>query len=330
MKMALGTGDFKYEVVEGWEKLPAGWQHKDVAGVATDANDRVYLITRSQARVIVYERDGTFVTAWGENEFSDRTHGITIGPDGTVYCVDDGGHVVKAFTPDGKLLMTLGTGRAADTGYTGTPDSITQAGPPFNRPTNLAIAPNGELYVSDGYGNARAHRFSAKGELLQSWGAPGTGPGEFNTPHGIWVLPDGRVLVADRENDRIQAFSPTGEYISQWLDVRRPTQLISRGDGIVYVSELQWMPGQKSFRQGAVSSRQAARVSVYDEEGKLLSRLDEIGGNPCASGSFCAPHSLAVDSHGDLYVGEVTYTFAVSRGNAPEDCHTFQKLARVR
>jgi hypothetical protein len=90
------------------------------------------------------------------------------------------------------------------------------------------------------------------------------------------------------------------------------------------------MPGQNSFRHGKFDRRQSARVSVYDEDGRLLSRLEEIGGNPCASGSFCAPHSLAVDSHGDLYVGEVTYTFAISRGNAPEDCHMFQKLARAR
>jgi DNA-binding beta-propeller fold protein YncE len=328
--MSLGTGDFKYDVVEGWEQLPSGFSHRDVAGVAVDANDRVYLITRGESRVIVYERDGTFVTAWTDDDFK-TTHGITIGPDGTVYCVDDGGHFVKQFSPDGTLLMTLGTpGVPSDTGYTGTPDSVARAAGPFHRPTNLAIAPNGELYDSDGYGNARVHRFSAKGELLQSWGEPGNGEGQFNTPHGIWVLPDGRVLVADRENDRIQVFSPTGEYITQWLDVQRPTQIVSRGDGVVYVSELQWMPGQKSFRHGSFSERQPARVSVYDEGGKLLSRLDELASDPCADGSFCAPHSLAVDSHGDLYVGEVTFTFAVSRGNAREDCHTFQKLARVR
>src|SRR5215213_8239812 len=140
--MIVGSGEFRYEVAEGWEQLPAGWQHKDVSGVAVDSKDRVYLITRGDARVIVYERDGTFVTAWGENEFSERTHGITIGPDDSVYCVDDGGHVVKKFTPDGKLQMTLGTGKAADTGYTGTPESVERAGPPFNRPTNLSIAPN--------------------------------------------------------------------------------------------------------------------------------------------------------------------------------------------
>jgi hypothetical protein len=327
----VGSGDFRYEVVEGWEQLPEGWQHKDVAGVATDSNDRVYLITRSDPRVIVYEQDGRFAGSWGEREFTPRTHGITVGPDDSVYCVDDGGHVVKKFTADGRLLLTLGSGQPSDTGYDGsTVPSIKRGGLPFNRPTNLAVAPNGDLYVSDGYGNCRVHRFSAGGELIQSWGEPGTGPGQFNLPHGIWILPDERVLVADRENDRIQAFSPTGEYISEWLDVQRPTQLYSRGDGVVYVSELQWMPGQRSFRHGAWSKRQPARVSIYGENGTLLGRLAEIEGSPCASGSLCAPHGLWVDSCGDLYVGEVTYTFAISRGNAPEGCHMFQKFARIR
>ena len=147
----VGTGDLRYEVVEGWEQLPAGWQHKDVAGVATASRDRVYLITRSDPRVIVYERDGSFVSAWGENEFTPRTHGITVGPDDSVYCVDDGGHVIKKFTPDGKLLLTLGSGEPSDTGYDGsTVPSIQRGGPPFNRPTNLAVAPNGDLQPPPG------------------------------------------------------------------------------------------------------------------------------------------------------------------------------------
>jgi DNA-binding beta-propeller fold protein YncE len=327
----VGSGDFRYEVVEGWEQLPAGWQHKDVAGVATDSKDRVYLITRADPRVIVYEADGTFVASWAEGELTPRTHGITVGPDDSVYCVDDGGHVVKKYTSDGRLLLTLGTGKPSDTGYDGsTVPSITHGGPPFNRPTIVAVAPNGELYVSDGYGNCRVHRFSASGELVQSWGDPGTGPGQFNLPHGIWVLPDERVLVADRENDRIQVFSPSGEYITEWLDVQRPTQIYSRGDGLVYVSELQWMPGQVSFRNGKADQRKPARVSIYNESGNLLSRLEEVGDSPCASGSVGAPHSLAVDSEGSIYVGEVTYTFLISRGHAPDDCHMLQKFARVR
>lgn len=327
----VGSGEYRYEVVEGWEQLPAGFEHKDVSGVAVDSKDQVYLITRSQPRVIVYAKDGTFLSSWGEDQFTERTHGITVGPDDSVYCVDDGGHCIKKFTSDGKLLLTLGTGQPSNTGYDGsTVPSITHGGPPFNRPTNVAVAPNGELYVSDGYGNCRVHRFSAGGELLQSWGTPGTGPGEFNLPHGIWVLPDARVLVADRENDRIQVFSADGEYIAEWLDVQRPTQVYSRGDGLVYVSELQWMPGQESFRNGRAGGRVPARISVYSESGDVLGRLEELEAGPCASGSVGAPHSLAVDSEGSIYVGEVTFTFLVSRGHAPADCHMFQKFARVR
>ena len=209
--------------------------------------------------------------------------------------------------------------------------SITHGGPPFNRPTNVAVAPNGELYVSDGYGNCRVHRFSAGGELIQSWGDPGTGPGQFNLPHGIWVLPDERVLVADRENDRIQVFSPTGEYITEWLDVQRPTQIYSRGDGAVYVSELQWRTGAGVVpeRQGGRRSSRPASASTT-RAASCSSRLEEIGGDACAPGSVGAPHSLAVDSEGSIYVGEVTHTFLISRGHAPEGCHMFQKFARVR
>src|SRR6476661_6307448 len=176
------TSALSYEVVEGWEQIPAGWTHPDVAGVAVDSQDRVYLICRGDHPIMVYDRDGKFLKSWGEGQFTLRTHGITVGPDDMVYCTDDADHTVRKYTPDGELLLTLGTsGQASDTGYVhGKLDTITHGGPPFNRPTNLAVAPNGELYVSDGYGNCRVHRFSAKGELLQSWGEPGTEPGRFN------------------------------------------------------------------------------------------------------------------------------------------------------
>ena len=194
-----------YRLVQGWEKLPSNLKHLDCVGAGVDAKDRVYLITRSDSRVIVYEQDGTFVTAWGEGVFTPRTHCIRFGPDGAVYTVDDGNHTVRKFTPEGKQLMMLGTpGVFSNTGYNkekGT-GSITHGGPPFNRPTGVALAPNGDLYVADGYGNARVHRFSADGKLIQSWGEPGTGPGQFNLPHDIWVTPDERVFVADREDDR--------------------------------------------------------------------------------------------------------------------------------
>src|SRR5262249_5651506 len=161
--------------------------------------------------------------------------------------VDDGNHTVRKFTPQGELLLTLGTaGVPSDTGYVGPQPGISgstllgtikRGGPPFNCPTNLAFAPNGEFYVSDGYGNARVHRFTPDGTLLQSWGEPGAEPGQFNLPHGIAVHPDQRVFVADRENDRIQIFSPDGGFLDQWLDVQRPTQLLIGADGVVHVAE---------------------------------------------------------------------------------------------
>jgi len=325
----VATQALSFAPVAGWEQLPAGFTHRDVAGAGVGADDRVYLITRGDHRVIVYEPDGTFVRAWGEDVFTPRTHGLTVGPDGAVYTTDDGDHTVRRFTPDGQLQLTLGTpGVPSDTGYDGrNVATVAKSGPPFNRPTNLAVAPNGELYISDGYGNARVHRYSATGELLQSWGDPGTGPGQFEIPHGIGVLADGRVLVCDRENDRIQLFSPDGAYLDEWRDVQRPTQVFCTPDGLVYVAELWWRPGQHSYAQGDIERDQYGRLSVLEAaSGRPVARVG--GGPPGSPGSFTAPHSLAVDSHGDVYVAEVTHTFAGAAGLVPPETPTLQKFAR--
>ncbi len=322
---------FFYEVEEGWEQLPQGIIHKDVCGVAVDSNDRVYMVTRGDARVLVYEPDGTFVMSWGEDVFTERTHGITIDSNDLLYIVDDAKHVVRKFTPDGKQLMVLGTPeQASDTGYVKKQgfSSIKKSGGPFNRPTNSAIAPNGDIYVSDGYGNARVHHFTADGKLIKSWGEPGTGPGQFILPHGISITNDGRVLVADRENDRIQIFSLNGEYLEQWDHVQRPTDIYIDREGDIYVSSLWWPVGQHSFRKGDIKYNLPGHISILDNKGNLFLRW--ISADQCAPGNFLAPHSLCVDSKGDLYVAEVTYTFGVSRGLAPSDCHTFQKLIRKK
>jgi DNA-binding beta-propeller fold protein YncE len=233
-----GASTLKYEVVEGWEQLPAGYAHRDVAGVAVDGEDRVYLICRGDHPIIAYDQKGKFLGSWGEGQFTYRTHGITVGPDEMLYCTDDGNHTVRKFTPKGKLLMTLGSmDQAADTGYDGKDYmTITKPSDGFNRPTNLAVGPKGDLYVSDGYGNCRVHQFGPDGERKRSWGVPGTGPGQFYLPHGIWVATDGRVFVCDRENDRIQIFSPDGEYLTEWTDTQRPTHLVFDPQGRAYVS----------------------------------------------------------------------------------------------
>ena len=328
-----------YDVVEGWEQLPAGFSHPDVAAVAVDRGGRVYLFCRAEHPVLVYERDGRFVRSWGEGMFTMRAHGITVAPDGSVWCVDDGDQTARKFDPDGRLLLTLGTsGRASDTGYDGkTVTSIARGGPPFNRPTNVAVAPSGELYVTDGYGNARVHRFSAKGELIGSWGEPGVGPGQFMLPHGIAVHDDGRVFVADRENDRIQIFSPDGEFLAEW-DVQRPTQLAFDAVGNAVVAELPWRAGSRSFRRGQIASHLPGRVSILDKSGVVIARLGDHGpvdpiwgaADPCRPGNFCAPHGLAIDPNGDLYVAEVTATIGVRPGLVPPDCHTLQKFALAR
>src|SRR4029077_13600819 len=129
----------------------------------------VYVFSRGEHPLMVFDRDGTFLTSWDDKAFN-RPHGITVGPDDAVYCTDDRDHTVRKFTPDGRLLLTLGTsGKPSDTGATSTDfRTIRRAGPPFHYPTNLALSPEGDLYVSDGYGNARVHKFSADGQLLFS------------------------------------------------------------------------------------------------------------------------------------------------------------------
>jgi len=331
----MTTDDVTYRVVATWEQMPAGHSRKDVCGVTVDAEDRVYVLARNEHRLSVYTRDGIFIRSWGEGTFG-RPHGLAIGPDGSIYTVDDGDHTVRKFSPEGKLLLILGTpGVPSATGFDESfwgrdlyqaLKSI-QGGPPFNKPTDVAVAPNGDLYVTDGYANAKVHHFAADGRLIRSWGGPGTGPGQFNLPHGIWIVPDSRVLVADRENDRVQVFSASGAFLAQWTDVQRPTGLCMDKTGRVFVSELPWHPGDTSFVHGVAEARKPGRVSIFDLEGRLLHRW--AGGDPAQPGSLVAPHAVAVDSRGDLYVGEVVTSFGKARGLAVENPRTLQKFARA-
>jgi hypothetical protein len=324
------TASLTFELVPNWEQLPPGWSHGDVAGVATDSKDRVFVFNRGEHPVIIYDREGRFVGSWGEGLFT-RPHGITIHND-IVYCADDTDHTVRALTLDGQVLRTLGTlNQPSDTGYSAVGranlTSIKRGGGPFNRPTRLAVAPNGDLYVSDGYGNARVHRFSPNGQWIQSWGEPGTGPGQFNLPHSVWVHTDGRVFVCDRENDRVQIFSPTGELLSIWTDLARPGDLWIDPAGYVFVGEMAWNLDETHLTGQPYAEARSAQMSVRDLEGNLLTRWG--GDDPCAPGSFASPHGICLDSRGDLYVGEVTHT-ALSRASKwTPACHALQKFARV-
>jgi NHL repeat len=316
---------FGYVADDRWAKLPPGYGWPEVAGVATDSQDRVYVFNRGAHPVVVFAPDGTFLRSWGEGVFV-RPHGITIGPDDSVYCCDDNDHTVKKFTLDGRLLMTLGTsGKPSDTGATSMDyRTIKRAAPPFHYPTNLALSATGELYVTDGYGNARVHRFSADGRLLSSWGEPGGGPGQFHLPHGIAIDKQGVVYVADRENSRVQLFDLDGKYLAQWTDVARPCQVFVAGDR-VYVAELGFRAGRWPGTAPPAPDATGGRMSIFDRRGELMARWG--GGNdPCVAGDFFAPHDVHVDSRGDVYVGEVVWSGGASKGLVSPECHSLQKF----
>ncbi|MBW8270429.1 peptidyl-alpha-hydroxyglycine alpha-amidating lyase family protein [Caldovatus aquaticus] len=288
----LGQGEYRYEPVAGWGRVPEGLRLGEVAAVAADSRDRVYAFNRGPHPMVVFDRDGTFLASWGEGLFR-RPHGLHIGPDDALWCTDDGDHTVRKCTPDGRVLLTIGIpGRPAPS----------MSGQPFNRCTHTALSPEGDLYVSDGYGNACVHKFSPEGRHLFSWGRPGTDPGEFNLPHNIACDADGWVYVADRENHRIQIFDGNGRYETQWNNLHRPCALFL-GKGrcpVCYVGEL-----GSGLDVNLRTPNVGPRISILSHEGRRLSRFGELGE---ALGQFIAPHGLAVDSQGDLYVGEVAVT----------------------
>jgi DNA-binding beta-propeller fold protein YncE len=320
--------EFGYEADDRWAQWPAGWDHAEAVAVAADGGDRVYVFNRGARPVLVFRRDGTFLGSWGEGVFT-RPHGLFVGPDGAVYCSDDFDHTVRKFTPDGKLLLTLGTsGKPSDTGATSLDyRTIRRAGPPFHYPTNLALSPEGDMYVSDGYGNARAHKFAPDGRLLFSWGEPGDGPGQFHLPHGIAVDRQGTVYVADRENSRVQLFTPEGRFVAEWTDVARPCQVFIDAADNVYVAELGFLAGRWPGTGDAPPGATGGRVSIFDLRGGLLARWGG-GKDPCAPGDFFAPHGIWVDSHGDIYVAEVVLSGGGNSGLVSPDCHTLQKFVR--
>jgi DNA-binding beta-propeller fold protein YncE len=320
---------FGYQVLDQWQSLPDGWNWPEVAAVATDSRDRVFVFNRGERPVVIFDRDGTCQAAWGTGLFT-RPHGIFIDPDDCVFCTDDLDHTVRKFTPDGTLLFTLGTsGQPSETGASSVDyRTIVRAGPPFHYPTNLALAPTGEIYISDGYGNARIHKFSTDGRLLHSWGEPGSGPGQFQVPHGIAVDADGTVYVADRENSRVQLFTGDGTYLSSWTDVARPCQVCIDASGDVYVAELGFRAGMWPGTTAPTANATGGRLSIFDRRGQLQARWGG-GDDPCAPGDFFAPHDVCVDSCGDIYVAEVVYSAGANRGLVSANCHTLQKFVRT-
>jgi hypothetical protein len=305
----IQAGDRQYELVKDWGKLPDGWRWGQAAGVAIDSQDNVHVYTRTEHPYMVLDKSGKFLDSWGEGVFG-VAHSLFINPDDSVFVLSHKDHLARKFSKDRKPLMELGTkGVASDTGYTqegrapGSPwlsgagmpttNGVGHSGPPFNEPTSIAQAANGDIFLTDGYKNARVHKFSAAGKLIKSWGEPGNAqelrntknkPGFFHTPHGIGVHSD-KVFVCDRENNRIQVYTADGEFVEIWNMMERPTDMYISPDGVVYISELE------------------DHVSIRDLQGNEIGRFgSERSHQP---GKFWGPHTIWVDSEENLYVGEV-------------------------
>ena len=310
-----GGGNFVYEFVENWEKIPEGLSWRETAGVATDSNDNVYVFNRGDHPMMVFDSDGNFLKSWGEGIFS-RAHGVSAGPDDTLYCTDDGDHTVRQCTLDGKVLMTIG-----DAGNPAVPFS----GSPFNRCTHTATDPdNGDIFVTDGYGNGRIHKYSPDGKLITSWGGPGVGEGEFNIVHNIATDKNGYLYVCDRENHRVQVFDKHGNFEAVWANIHRPCAIYIDDDSqMVYVAELGW---------GTPISQAVPNIgprgSVLDTSGNVVERIGHMGYG-LGVGQFVAPHGLCLDSNLSIYVAEVARTNISHYSTPPEVVRSFQKLVKI-
>jgi streptogramin lyase len=274
--MPFNASDFKYEVVPGWGKLPSGMEWGTVSSLACDSKDRVYVYCRGDQPIKILDRDGNFLDSWGEGIIK-MPHGLYIDKDDNVWCSDRDAHCIYKFNPQGKLVMTLGN-----------PGTAGQNGEPFNIPTDVCVAPSGEIFVSDGYGNRRVHKYSADGKLLMSWGVEGKGPGEFTLVHSVRIDRYGKVWICDRDALRIQIFDQNGKYLKEWSGMNMPAVLYFHPtEDVVFIAELFFF------------------VSIYTLDGEFITKWG-TGKTSDKPGEFLGwPHGIWRDSRGDLYVGEV-------------------------
>lgn len=322
---------YRYEPVDGFFKRPRRWTFVEVADVDVDADDNVYVFNRSSHPVMIFDKQGKFLDAWGEisEHYFTNPHGLTIGPDGSVYTADNGDHTVRKWTKDGKLLMTLGETRS---------NSPEFSGQPFNKPTHFTVGSTGDLYVSDGYGNAHIHCFDAEGNLKFSWGGHGHEAGQFDTVHNVFIDRDDgdKIYAADRYNNRVQFFTADGKFVGQWKGLVLPNSVRKGRDGLFYIAE-QDHRITVCNADGSVVARWGEDVEVDDSETGYLvgltlptapSRNPMIKGkvlNEPGPGLFCAPHGITVDSEGSIYVAEVSEGWTgLDRGN-----RSIQKFVRV-
>ncbi len=283
-----------YTVDPAWPKKPADVKWGEIPGVAVDQQDRVWLFTRQQPVVQVYAADGTLVKIWNDVEHK-RAHHIKVDAEGNVWLTDIELHTVRKYSPEGKLLLSLGT-----PGETGEDERH------FNKPTDMAFAANGDIFVSDGYGNNRVAHFDKGGKFVKAWGKKGPGPGQFDLPHGIGIDSKGRVYVADRNNARIQVFDQDGKFLEEWRNILVPWNIS------VTTQDEVWSCGSSPTL--AQDSRGMTGIPPHDQifvkfsaSGKILRLWMPPKGQDGQEkpGETNWVHALAVDSKGNLYCGDI-------------------------
>ena len=304
--MTLGSSKYKYERVEGWAKVPEYFEFNSlgeayglvggVVDVAVDSQDRVYAFCRGNHPVLIFDRDGKFLSCWGEGHFV-WPHAIFIAPDDSVFVVDGGAHTVEKFSLAGEELMTLGHRNCA---------IPIMRREPFTLPTAVAVGPTGEIFCSNGYANFLIHKFSPEGKLLKTWGEPGKGPGQFALPHYIAADRYGMLYVCDRQNNRVQLFDSEGQFRGEWTDFHRPqAQHIDWKNDLIYTVESWHQPDP-----------QQPKITVRDLDGHVLS---EFGGREReGKGPLEVGHGICVDSHGDIYESEIRDVCRIQKFARPE------------
>lgn len=262
---------FSFQPKRQYDQLSQGIALGECSAVTVNKKDDVYLFHRGPRPIICMDADGNVLRAWGD-DLIKSAHGLRIDRDDNIWVTDVAGHRVFKFDPMGKVLLTLGTGEPG----TGNDQ--------FDRPTDIAFGPKDEVYISDGYGNSRVMKFDQEGRFHKSWGEPGVKPGQFRLPHSIVVDSEGRVLVGDRENNRIQVFDGEGKWLAMWRGFA-PYGMAFDAEGRLFVAD-----------------GRAGQVLLLDDHGKVRKRFGREGEAP---GEFQMPHMLGFDRDGNLYVAEV-------------------------
>jgi peptidylamidoglycolate lyase len=261
-------GQSKWEVLPSWGQLPEGATWGAPSQVATTREGQIVVFRRMVPSFMVFSPDGTFVKSWGETPYR-LAHGIRIDRDGFIWITDNADNFVQKFSPDGKLLMTIG--RKGATGDNTSQDA-------FDGPADVFVTPAGDFYVADGYRNSRVVQFSKEGKFVKIiGGTKGSEPGQFNLPHSVVVDSKGRIIVADAENSRVQVFDPSGKFLEQWTDfIAKPRgAMYITADDTIYISHVD-----------------AEAISVV-KNGKVVEVIRGVGGRP---------HGMTLDHDGNIYV----------------------------